>query len=101
MTDETGEKPARTRDESFQFWYRAIVLCLLPIILGAVSEDIHLQWSQSIAVAEVQSDVQQIRASLADLPRMKTDVELLKVQQADAARRLDVLENNRELRRNP
>ena len=100
MTDEQ-EKPARSRDESFQFWYRSIVLALLPCILAAVGEDIHLQWNQSVAMAGVQKDVQEIRAQLADVPGMKTDVALLKIQQADAARRLDVLENNREMRRNP
>ena len=102
------KEPRNEDGDSFQFWYRAIVLTLLPTILSLLCAGVWMVWGQSVRSAEqtvvmagVQSDVATLRAQLADVPTMRVELARLKQGDDDISRRMDVLEGHRSFARDP
>lgn len=80
----------RNNDESFQWWYRALMLMLVSFAIAGVKMILSNQVDQSIKQQEVASqiiaaraDISDIRVQLADIPKMKETIATMRAQMDD------------------
>ncbi len=88
----------RLHNESFQFWYRSIVLTLLSALIAGISAVIVFQWNNSVDMASVKVQLAGINATIAGVPEMKQDIAVLKESNEDLKRRMEVYEGVRAVK---
>ncbi len=92
------EYPQRTREESFQFWYRSIVLALLTAGIMGIAAIIAFQWDNSVDMAAVKVQLAAINTTMAAVPINQRDIAVLKQSNEDLKRRMENYEGVRNLK---
>jgi len=84
--------------ESFNFWYRSIVMALLTTVLAGIGAVIVFQWDNSVDMASVKVQLASINVTVSGVPEMKQDIAVLKESNADLKRRMEVYEGVRSVK---
>lgn len=87
--------------DSFQFWYRAIVLTCLPLLISGLAGVGYLLWHLTLESAKTNKDIQELRVELADLPQMRQDIYTLQVQVNINRRWIELQQNLRSMKNQP
>jgi cell division protein FtsB len=88
----------RVHEESFQFWYRGIVMLLLSALVTMIGTVIVFQWQNAVDMAAVKVQLAGINTTIAGVPEMKQDLAVLKESNDDLKRRMEVYEGVRAVK---